>query len=331
MQFWWVNQNQTFKHERDGGFLWAPKRNINGARNPNYDFLQKIEPGDVIFSFVKSQIVSIALAEARAVTAPKPDFGPAGMNWQNEGWRVDVAYSLLTNPIRPKDYIGRISSTLHEKYSPLNQSGNGIQAYFFPVGVGLLTELIKILDGQFESALKTLLEENAEPDSASNSDDPAAVDEENKIQQRLDIGETQREQLVIARRGQGVFRTNVRLVEKCCRVTGLTESRHLVASHIKPWSKSSDLEKLDGSNGLLLSPHIDHLFDKGFISFSDQGDLLTSQRLREQVLTSWHLDKNQQVGKFSAEQSRYLEYHRDAVFKSDQQEQSEIIFERTRL
>ncbi len=316
MQFWWVNQNQTFKHERRGGFLWAPKRNANGARNPNYDFLEKIEPGDLIFSFVDSRIVSIAMAETRAITAPKPDFGVAGLNWQNDGWHVEVDYYDLPNPVRPKDYIEQIAPILDEKYSPLNRSGNGVQAYFFPVGVGLLTELVKILDGQFESAFESLLERSTKPDPSPNSEDTETVSEEKRIQQRLDIGETQRTQLVIARRGQGIYRTNVRLVEKSCRVTGLAEPQHLVASHIKPWSKSDDLEKLDGYNGLLLSPHIDHLFDKGFISFTDQGVVLTSRHLREQVLTKWHLDRNQHVGNFSTEQSKYLEYHRDMVFRS---------------
>ena len=279
--------------------------------------MPKIEPGDVIFSFVNSHIVSIALATAKAVTQPKPDFGGAGLNWQNEGWHVDVVYSDLPNPIRPKDYIDQIASNLDQKYSPLNSSGNGTQAYFFPVGVGLLTGLVKILDGQFENALKILLEENEEPEFSPSFDNPAAVEEETKIQQRLDIGATQRTQLVFARRGQGIFRTNVRLVEKSCRVTGLAESRHLVASHIKPWRDSSDLEKLDGYNGLLLSPHIDHLFDKGFISFTDRGTLLTSRHLREQVLTKWHVEKAQEVGQFSSAQSSYLAYHRDIVFESN--------------
>lgn len=317
MQFWWVNQNQTFKHERQGGFLWAPKRNANGTRNPNYDFMQRIEPGDVIFSFVGSRIVSIAMAETSALTAPKPDFGNAGLNWQNEGWHVEVDYYDLPNPIKPKDHIRQIAPSLEEKYSPLNRSGNGIQAYFFPVNPGLLQQVIEILAGQFESAYESLLERKAKPDLLNpSSDDADASSEEKRIEQRLDIGETQRVQLVIARRGQGIYRSNVRLIERSCRVTGLAEPQHLVAGHIKPWSKSSDLEKLDGHNGLLLSPHIDHLFDKGFLSFTNQGGLLVSENLHEQVLTRWHLDRNQRVGNFSAEQSKYLEYHRDVVFRS---------------
>lgn len=255
------------------------------------------------------------MAKSKAITAPKPDFGGAGLNWQNEGWKVDVAYWALPNPVRPKDHFEEIAHTLGEKYSPLNRSGKGVQAYFFPVGNSLQTGLIKLLDGQYESAFEFLTEQLLQPDLEHNVDDSEAILEEMNIQQRLDIGETQRTQLVIARRGQGVYRNNVRLVENSCRITGLALSQHLVASHIKPWSKSDDLEKLDGFNGLLLSPHIDHLFDKGFISFTNQGTVLTAQNLHSEVLDKWHLEKNQQVGQFSVDQSKYLEYHRDMIFE----------------
>jgi putative restriction endonuclease len=315
VQVWWVNQNQTFNHERQGGYLWAPKRNANGAKNANYEFLTRVEPGDLIFSFVNSQIVAVAKAEASAITSPKPDFGGAGLNWQNDGWRIDVLYSDLKKPVRPKDHIKQIAPKLDLKYSPLNQAGNGIQAYFFPVGPGLLEELKKILEGQFESAAEQLFANALSVDIAPNFDDPESLVEESKIQHRNDIGETQRLALVMARRGQGVFRSNVRLVEHNCRVTGVAESGHLIASHIKPWSKSDDSEKLDGHNGLLLAPHIDHLFDKGFISFTNQGVLLASRHLSDDISNKWHLDRNQHVGSFSIEQSRYLEFHRDEIYE----------------
>ena len=51
-RFWWVNQNQTYRHERAGGYLWSPKRKANGARNLFDDFNGVVAPGDVILSFV---------------------------------------------------------------------------------------------------------------------------------------------------------------------------------------------------------------------------------------------------------------------------------------
>jgi hypothetical protein len=99
---------------------------------------------------------------------------------------------------------------------------------------------------------------------------------EAEIIQRTLAGSTEREQLVTSRRGQGVFRHNVEQIEKSCRVTGLRDLQHLRASHIKPWKASDDFEKLDGHNGLMLSPHVDHLFDRGWIEFEDNGILVPS-------------------------------------------------------
>ena len=81
------------------------------------------------------------------------------------------------------------------------------------------------------------------------------------------------------------------------------------------WCKANDAEKLDGSNGLLLSPHLDHLFARGYLSFSDPGDLLVSRYLNPAVLTSWGIALPHNVGAFRTEQCRYLEYHRREVFE----------------
>jgi len=48
MRYWWVNQNQTYRHEVAGSYLWSPKRNANGARNPFYESMREVAPGDLI-------------------------------------------------------------------------------------------------------------------------------------------------------------------------------------------------------------------------------------------------------------------------------------------
>lgn len=47
MRYWWVNQNQTYRQEIQGGYLWSPKRNANGARNPFYESMREVSPGDI--------------------------------------------------------------------------------------------------------------------------------------------------------------------------------------------------------------------------------------------------------------------------------------------
>jgi hypothetical protein len=154
----------------------------------------------------------------------------------------------------------------------------------------------------------------AEP--VDDAGDTADYEAQEALQGRTDIGETQKQQLVLARRGQGVFKANVRLNEMACRLTAVDDPHYLIASHIKPWRDCSDLEKLDGCNGLLLSPHVDRLFDRGLISFADDGAVLKSPALPAEVWTAWGLDGVTSVGAFNPSQRGYLAIHRSTYFKA---------------
>ena len=84
-----------------------------------------------------------------------------------------------------------------------------------------------------------------------------------------DIAATEKQQLINVQRGQGNLSHNLINVDSECRLIHVNHHKLLIASHIKPWRDSTATEKLDGNNGLLLSPHIDKLFDIGYITFAD--------------------------------------------------------------
>jgi predicted restriction endonuclease len=147
--------------------------------------------------------------------------------------------------------------------------------------------------------------------------DQLAFDEaEQEIITMTTITETVKATLVQARRGQGIFRSRVQTIEKHCRVTGVNAEKFLIASHIKPWSKSENDERLDGNNGLFLSPHIDKLFDSGFVSFTQKGAMLVSPLLDPDVLAKWSIDSQMNVGKFNNDQAYFLEHHNQNTFKN---------------
>jgi len=143
------------------------------------------------------------------------------------------------------------------------------------------------------------------------------INDEDELLRDPNLTTTERFALTRARIGQGIFKEAVRQIEPICRVTGLSDHRHLVASHMKPWSKSDNVERLDGHNGLLLSPHVDNLFDRGLISFQRSGSVIVSPKLNPDVLSSWKLDVDQRGTKFSKKQLPYLEYHQDVVFQTN--------------
>jgi putative restriction endonuclease len=88
-----------------------------------------------------------------------------------------------------------------------------------------------------------------------------------------------------------------------------------VASHCKPWRDSSNEECLDGENGPLLTPSIDHLFDRGFIGFEDHGDLILSLVAHLPSLERMGIETRCviNVGGFTESQRTYLDFHRNAV------------------
>lgn len=305
MRYWWVNQNQTFEHEFGGGYLWSPKRNSNGARNPFYDFMTQIEREDIVFSFVGGKIVAVGVAISKAYTFEKPKvFGSAGAYWGSEGWKVDVATKLVENPVSPKDYLDQIAPLLPSRWSPIRPDGNGNQIYLAAINQSL-GELLLLLTSAVLPELETGRLEDLSFDEAEQE---IAVDDS--------LPETMRVTLIKARRGQGIFRDRVQTIESACRVTGVAANELLIASHIKPWKGSDAQERLDGNNGLFLSPHVDKLFDKGFISFERSGKMLVSPQLDGQVLQKWSIDPTRTYGRFNGEQAYFLEFHNEEVFKA---------------
>jgi putative restriction endonuclease len=90
---------------------------------------------------------------------------------------------------------------------------------------------------------------------------------------------------------------------------------HLVANHCKPWRDSSNEERLDGENGLFLTPSIDHLFDRGFIGFDDSDRLIISPVAHKSSLRKMGVEteKPVTVGDFTEGQKQFLDWHRDKV------------------
>ena len=308
MRYWWVNQNQTYKHEVQGGFLWSPKRRSDGGRNHFYDTMTEVRPGDLVFSFCDTQIKAVGVAQGPAESVSKPAFGSVGDNWSDEGWLVPVEFNLAEHPVRPKDIIDELAPHLPEKYAPLQHNGNGNQGVY-------LAEVSEAFAQVLLANMNLDPEAIAAAEPIDEADATADEQAQHALQGRTDIGETQKQQLVLSRRGQGVFKANVRLNETRCRMTGIADLHFLIASHIKPWRDCTDLEKLDGCNGLLLSPHVDRLFDRGLISFADDGAVLKSPQLPDGLLSAWGLEKVANVGPFKAGQAAYLAVHRSSYFK----------------
>lgn len=315
MNFWWVNQNMTWQHEVPGGYMWSPKRNKRGNRLYFYDCMKRTEVGDIVFSYYKQKIQCLGVVTHRAASGPRPfEFGTVGNNWANDGWIVPVSWEQIPTPYSPTVFIDKIRPHLPEKYSPLNPTtGGGKEFYLTDISDQLAQILLDPL-GEFGSEFILKSSEAQEDDSAIRLTEDAI---QKAIENNTAIDETEKKSLINSRRGQGRFRSNLMGFENRCRLTGVSDPRLLIASHIKPWRACmTNEERLDGNNGLLLSPSADHLFDKGFISFEQDGTMLISTKINPNELKLLGINTRNtiNVGAFTNEQASYLIFHRENIF-----------------
>lgn len=141
------------------------------------------------------------------------------------------------------------------------------------------------------------------------------ADEEIKaIKANSSINITERQQLIMARAGQGVFRHGLMDYWHGCAVCGCRMPSLLVASHIKPWRVANNRERLDVYNGLLLKPDYDKLFDQGYISFSQNGKVMISRMLDKEEMQHLGLSSNLCLERVETQHLPYLRYHNEHVF-----------------
>jgi len=323
MSYWWVNQKQTWNEEvGDGnGYLWSPKRTRGNIKQFSYEFMRALSPGDIVYSYANTTIKAVGVVKTHSFSFPKPsEFRDKGSYWSVEGWRANVDYSILPTPIRVKDRVREFKAMLPKKYSPIQaETGNANQAYLFEIDELFAEYLNSVisLPNQINQIQESSMHYHLETDHGISEQ---LNEWEDRVQTSIDSDETiplrEKQVLTKARIGQGKFRELLLERERKCRVTGVDKSEHLIASHIKPWRSSNNIEKVDPENGFMLTPTIDHLFDKGFITFENDGKLILSDVSDREVMTRLGVigaDKTSATP-ISSEKLNYLDWHRENIF-----------------
>jgi putative restriction endonuclease len=306
------------EQEISGGYLWSPKVENSGARSQFYENMRLASPRDHVLSYAKGVIAFVGTVTEFAFSAAKPtEFANVGKQWAKEGWLLPVLWQRLSTPVRPKSVIAQLREHLPERYSPIQaKTGKGNQkAYLAAIDEAIYNIVLVQGYGSYLQDGVSLSSSRIGTDIREELD----AQEERRIVLDPALSMTEKQQLVTSRRGQGEFRRNLCMIERGCRITGVQNQALLVASHIKPWrSCASSHERLDGHNGFLMTPHVDRLFDRGFIAFQDDGQILLSPRVSVHDIRSLGLFKAlaRNVGPFAQQQMQYVAYHRTEVFMS---------------
>ena len=121
-----------------------------------------------------------------------------------------------------------------------------------------------------------------------------------------------------ARKGQGKYREDLLHICPYCPITMVSDERILIASHIKPWAKSNDIEKIDPMNGFMFTPTFDYLFDRGFLSFTNDKKTKLSPFLSNMTYSKLGISDNKIFHRLPIEgREEYLNYHRNEIFQGN--------------
>ncbi|WP_028862783.1 HNH endonuclease [Psychromonas aquimarina] len=261
---------------------------------------------DELFTYLKSPITRSSLKEA--LTHNLGD-----LEIQYRRWALSIGKSDKT----VKNYIGALKGSIPNW---LEDAGiptanlmtiSSHSVYSMVAAKVMLVEEFKVKNakgkGMYSAALKSY---------QVFLDDLTQASLNNDIEEILKDGDTTatyKAVLVNTRLGQGKFRTDLIDHWQGCALTGYSNTDFLIASHIKPWSKSNDIERLDPNNGFLLLANIDKAFDRGYITFTDKGKIRISECLDDYKALG--LSENMGII-LKKEHQDYLAYHREITFKN---------------
>ena len=291
MAYWIVYQGTSWRRARAGGYLWAPKRGKKNQSQVYWSNMERVKPGDLIFAGADNAIRALAEVASPAYAAERPD-PRDDQFWYGEGWRLNVVYTDLPSPFRYADWVPEIVQELPVKHSPFREDGSPNQGYLYelPVSVG-------------EYVVERLARLGADVVASAHAIAPAGSG-----------GETERQILSSARIGQGKFREDlIKRWDGKCAVSGLSRRELLRASHIKPWSASNNVERLDPNNGLLLSAAYDAAFDAYLISFADNGSLVLADDFTVDEAKAAGIDPRSRIKVEHQDCYSFLEAHRSLL------------------
>lgn len=309
-RFFWVNVGLSYSEVVKNNFLWAPQfgeypidpENPNkGVKKRYFEYwtnVGDVRAGDIIFGNMDRRILFVAVATKDAVPSHRPTT-KTFKQWNDLGFKVDIKLFELPAPL---SVDGDIREAFDRRYNKLSKpkvfksKGEVFQGYMAALPDAAGIEMLRLTG-------------DVEADAVEASDNIRGPRQSRTRTRRKPTGGTTKQAVQDARIGQGYFRQELLKMWKVCPVTGVANPNLLLASHVKPWSKSNDDERLDPYNGFLFAPNIDRPFDKGLISFDDRGRIIISSLLSQEDRKALGIHSAISI-KLHPDHIKYLKAHR---------------------
>ena len=301
MNFYIVMQGKTYEMAKEQQVIWCAILDTSGQTPHSWERMKEVKKGDAIFHCVKGEVVAVSIAQEDCREGMNP-FETS----EELGYAFRSNYEPFQFPINIKAHLDVIQPLLPIKYSPFQQNGDGNQGFLYPCNEMLAIKLLELISD-------------------------ANIYEENEEQLELAIGlivvpkerntlatvliETEAEAKVKLRKGQQKFKKQLApLWDHHCALCGIDLPELLRASHAKPWKDSTDEERLDPYNGILLCCNHDALYDQGYIAFDGTGKIHISSQIEKIDYVKYGIHDKMRVARVE-ENKKYFKWHKRNVFK----------------
>lgn len=151
-RFWWVNQGQTYKQERPGGYLWAPFAAKDGGRVRHWDSMADPVPGDLVLHYWGQAIQAVGTVTTPARLTPRPT-ALSGDLWGDEGRNIAVTYHDVAQPIHRSE-IPLEWRQDKAPGGPFTSDGEVKQGYLFTLTDDFFDSFIKEFSSRLPSVRK---------------------------------------------------------------------------------------------------------------------------------------------------------------------------------
>ena len=301
MQSFIVMQGQTYQEEKELGMIWSGKQASDGSFPHSWQRVMEVKEGDRIFHYVKGDIVAISVAKTGCEIARRP----SDVSNDESGYLVELDYHELEVPVNVRAKFDAILPLLPIKYSPFQADANGNQGYLYPCNEELTIKFLEIIsdlniyqidEEQLELAISTVRQ------TERNTFIPMLAETETEVKTKI-------------RLGQRKFRQGLlRLWDQKCALCEIELPELLRASYSKPWKDSTDVERVDSYNGVLLCCNHHALYENGFIAFDGQGRLHISSQIPEEDYERYGIQSKIKIAR--KEQNKpYFKWHKRHLFK----------------
>lgn len=299
-----VMQGETYQEERNAGVLWTPQIDKSGMVPHSWNRMQELKKGDIVFHYVKGYVVAISRVRKDCSKGSKPKSADEQSQENEDAYIARAEYRELENPLSVKECFHEIQPLLPVKYAAFQEDASGNSGYLYPCNEELAMKFLELISSlniftleveQLELAMEVIKKTEHNPLLGL-------------------IAEAELEIKTKVRRGKEQFRESLLpLWNGECPLCGIAISDVLKASHAKPWKDSSDAERLDPFNGVLLCANHAALYSAGLIAFTGGGRLHISGRIPEENYPVYRLRKNMKIP-VSPEHAPYLRWHKRIVF-----------------